>query len=1114
MFNIRAFTALVCRLLLLVALVIDYSGISRTTHAQPLTPQAEAPPPGVLGAVIEEIAITDTGFLPDVITVTVGTTITWTNTGTQAHQVVQGIPTSGGPTLTPSATPSVTNTPTATGVPPSNTPTPTAVPPTTTPSPTGVPPTSTSTPTIVPPTVTETASPTVEPPTNTPTVTGVPPTNTPTVTGVPPTETVTPTGEPPTNTPTATAVPPTATATETGIPPTETATASPTEAAPPSQTPSATATPPDPTVTVTVTAQPIPSDSVQFLPLIYGNPAEQERDTLSNEALAPLWDSGILQPTDAFSYGFDTIGTFVYYDALNPALVGQVVVVPPDVSNINPVIVITAPAADAILPVGLVTVSGTVSDEDGTVVSVEVNGESATLTGNTFEAEVPVANGAQSLIAIATDDANGAGSATRVVQGDGEGPIIEITAPANGQSVYTNQPTILATYSDFLSSADTDTFLATLTDSGGATQNVTADLTIANGEVQGTLTTALTDDTVYTLTLTLLDTLNNSGTAQTVFYVPVDPATIIPPVVPPQAGWISGRVYDSATCDEYLTTCEGMAGVEITLEQVDLAAVQAARLERQAEVSRQAAEDVSLIRMEKPTVVTPNDPVVGTIVTGPDGFFAFPVADTAIYWLRAEKEGFTYGQREAEIVRERSTATNPIYLTPLDGAVTACDDDGCFHTNSDGSMQVEIPAGAIPAGETYDIRATVFDNVEFLPSGELPPNTWETYAFNLSGASEVTFNVPVTVRQANTRGFSPGTQIPLGYWNQTTLEWEHAGTGVVDPSGAWIEMEITHFSNYDCNDPINPPGIGPGDPGEGDNGNEVPPRINQGGRPPKDDDEEPCGAGTSGCYINIQSGEFEEWVDLPLVIVLNEAMAPQLRYDTGRVSNSSVIDVDLVLEYDENNVEVGDYLQYELYIAGERTDLFTFMVEDPKQAGRYRYYWDGKDAQGHILPPGAYEYEVLIRVPYVGQYCYALDGIFGNPADCVNGATGVFVDADATIRYAGMATVEGDPANAFGDGWILDGQQRLHQDEDGNILISDGRRNDEFYFASQDLVVQSPPLEELPLAWLNQRFNFGQVTPESVQALPEGAARAWSGTDVPVGDQPPMSLISSITICR
>jgi hypothetical protein len=32
--------------------------------------------------------------------------------------------------------------------------------------------------------------------------------------------------------------------------------------------------------------------------------------------------------------------------------------------------------------------------------------------------------------------------------------------------------------------------------------------------------------------------------------------------------------------------------------------------------------------------------------------------------LRAEKDGYTYGQREAEIVRKHSTAANNIYLTP------------------------------------------------------------------------------------------------------------------------------------------------------------------------------------------------------------------------------------------------------------------------------------------------------------------------------------------------------------------------------------------------------------------------------------------------------------------
>ena len=105
------------------------------------------------------------------------------------------------------------------------------------------------------------------------------------------------------------------------------------------------------------------------------------------------------------------------------------------------------------------------------------------------------------------------------------------------------------------------------------------------------------------------------------------------------------------------------------------------------------------------------------MVTGPDGFFAFPVEHTGRYWLRVEKEGYTYGQREAEVVKERSSATNAIYLTPMDSTVTPCGPAGCDHTSADGQMQVAVPAGAIPAGDQVSVTATEFDQVEFLPSG-------------------------------------------------------------------------------------------------------------------------------------------------------------------------------------------------------------------------------------------------------------------------------------------------------------------------------------------------------------------------------------------------------------
>ena len=159
-----------------------------------------------------------------------------------------------------------------------------------------------------------------------------------------------------------------------------------------------------------------------------------------------------------------------------------------------------------------------------------------------------------------------------------------------------------------------------------------------------------------------------------------------------------------ANLDSAIATADAAATAQ--LSKVDPEAVARARAERQRAITAQPARGTSLPLLPPTEEISANTLITGTVVTGPDGFFAFPVADTAIYWLRAEKASYTYGQREAEIVKERSSATSNIYLTPLDPAVTTCPDSGCTHVNSDGSMQIIVPPGAIPVGETRELSAT------------------------------------------------------------------------------------------------------------------------------------------------------------------------------------------------------------------------------------------------------------------------------------------------------------------------------------------------------------------------------------------------------------------------
>jgi N-acetylneuraminic acid mutarotase len=248
-------------------------------------------------------------------------------------------------------------------------------------------------------------------------------------------------------------------------------------------------------------------------------------------------------------------------------------------------------------------------------------------------------------------------------------------------------------------------------------------------------------------------------------------------------------------------------------------------------------------------------------------------------------------------------------------------------------------------------------------------------------------------------------------------------------------MGVTHFSNYDCNDPVAP--LEDTNPSASDE---------------SDDDEEVCPAGEDGCFINLKEGSFSEEIGLPKVNILGEEVAPRLLYNSQRANPTEVIDIKLSLDVG-GNAELGQYIGFELYLEGEQTDSFFFdSTLQSGEIGRYRYLWDGHDAQGNLLPPGTYNYGAKFSIPYRSQYCYALDGIFGNPPDCEFGGTGIFVDTTNELWVRGTVELDTQLDSPFGAGWVLNGLQRLYEDEAGHILISNGERNDEFYFLGKDLL--------------------------------------------------------------
>ncbi len=680
------------------------------------------------------------------------------------------------------------------------------------------------------------------------------------------------------------------------------------------------------------------------------------------------------------------------------ALANEYDITPPDIA-------ISTPLPGALLNQVEVAVSGSVSDRHA-VSSVTVNGAAAVLAGSSFSAQVTLAPGSQVVEVVAKDEVGASSIQQILVSVDVEGPMIEIHTPKARQSVYSLTPSIQVSYLDYYDQVNPASFQAQLVGESGSPVNITANLSIGPSEAVGVLSTPLQGDNVYTLTVSIADQAGNLASTSASFYVPAS-SGLTPPAVPDHAGWISGVVFDAASCEggqEQPVYCDGLAGALVTLS-----------LSADSE-----------------------NPLPGVVVTGPDGFFAFPVGETEQYWLRVEKEGWTYAQREAEVVLERATPVNEIYLTQIDPVSALCTATGCSLESSDGMIRLVIPPGAIPGRDIVEASATFFEQVEFLPSGSLPEGTWETYALNLGGDSEFQFALPITVNVRNTLDFVPGTIIPLGYWNQATQAWEHAGQGVVDEIGEWVVFTTTHFSNYDINAPVtvNKSDILLEDFTEADT---ICPA-----------EEEICSA------VNIRSGALQQEFSLPPVNILGMEVAPTFRYDSQRGNPGEVIEINIGLD-PLPGIVLGNYVQAELYIEGEKTDNFTFGTNglgEGGDIGRFRYLWDGRDAQGRLLPAGVYVYDIRVRIPYRAMYYYSVNNIFGGPPDYTR-PFGVYVNATAEKWLHGTVTLDTNPENPFGVGWVLDDWQKLIEDEAGRVLIQSALGMDEYYFPGKNLLLEA-----------------------------------------------------------
>ena len=405
--------------------------------------------------------------------------------------------------------------------------------------------------------------------------------------------------------------------------------------------------------------------------------------------------------------------------------------------------------------------------------------------------------------------------------------------------------------------------------------------------------------------------------------------------------------------------------------------------------------------------------VEGSVLTDEEGGFAFPLPAGGRYAVTATRTGYTYAQRWAEVNDGQLGAVRDMYLTPLDPSVIAIGREGGTGANSEGSIELDVPAGALSA--TVEMRATWFERGRNLPN-DLPDLSHFTYACELSPDGQ-TFAEPATVRMRNTRGFAPGTPIPVGVYNSATLEWEPESMGVVSEDGEWVEFELTHFSPRDCNLGRRPPD-GSGDAGDAEDISLIAPgNIRR------------CGSVSAGSLVGVADGQLLVDHVLPAYRRMGEWATVALQYDSSRVSTYPR----LALSYDisQTSVELPDRVRFTVEIGGQRIERYFVPVEGSMQ---FSYRWDGRDGLGEEVPNGSYDYRMTLANEYPAEFATA--SVFGGEA--LNG-TGVMADEliALTSEFSGTINLERTDEEEAPLGWGIAGVYRLTRSGD-RVTIADG----------------------------------------------------------------------------
>lgn len=421
-----------------------------------------------------------------------------------------------------------------------------------------------------------------------------------------------------------------------------------------------------------------------------------------------------------------------------------------------------------------------------------------------------------------------------------------------------------------------------------------------------------------------------------------------------------------------------------------------------------------------------------SVVSDSDGYWQLTFPRGGIFKIKITKEGYTEVFRKITLGTGEEGIVDNAYLTAHDTKTTPIGPDGGTHANSDGSVEVVFPQGALD--DVKDIRVTRYQSAKALP-GDLNATDNLDYPIGFLfcasfGPDDTQFNKPVTIRVRNSWGFAAGTEIPYAYWNKDSHKWTPVNSmAKVDANGEWLEADVLHFSDYDINSPMAYDGGYP---------------VFEAGAFPEDDE---CDIGSS---VNVSIGSLRQRFSVPGVNIrggntgLSFVYNSKTAYPTEFIKVEHHMNYDLALPPEMTSVEAKNpYIANKgdmgsSGMAGIRSPFSVQFNPSPygggASSGQGALAIGGNNASGRGVKTGFQKVEFSFTNYYSGNY-YTTSRWGGMPEnDTGVQATEYVYFSEDEVKEVFLVNRTKSP---FGRGWHLEGLKKLHFDGD-RIVIIDG----------------------------------------------------------------------------